>query len=55
MRNGERPPALDLSIPDSELAPDQLSRRGMLRRVGMLGAGVSVMNVLAASAARADE
>jgi hypothetical protein len=35
------PPALDLSVPDSELAPGELSRRGFLRRAGVLGAGVA--------------
>jgi hypothetical protein len=47
------PPAIDLSIPDSELTPDQLSRRGILRRVGMLGAGVAATGVLGATTARA--
>ena len=35
------PAALDLSIPDSELAPGDLSRRGFLRRAGVLGAGAA--------------
>ncbi len=33
-------PALDMSIPDSELSPGSLSRRGMLRGAGLLGAGL---------------
>ncbi len=35
------PAALDLSIPDSELAPGDVTRRGFLRRAGVLGAGVA--------------
>ncbi|MFJ3416843.1 PHP domain-containing protein [Streptomyces sp. NPDC086082] len=41
------PPALDTSIPDIELTPSQLSRRGMLRRTGLLGAGLAAGSVLA--------
>ncbi|MFF5171658.1 hypothetical protein ACFY3U_03365 [Micromonospora sp. NPDC000089] len=29
------PPALDLSVPDAELSPGDLSRRGFLRSAGM--------------------
>ncbi|MGI5215302.1 PHP domain-containing protein [Plantactinospora sp. CA-290183] len=35
------PPALDLSVPDSELSPADVSRRGFLRRTGLLGAGAA--------------
>jgi hypothetical protein len=35
------PPALDLSIPDSELSPADVSRRGFLRGAGLLGAGAA--------------
>nr|WTB29514.1 histidinol-phosphatase [Streptomyces sp. NBC_00830] len=52
------PPALDMSVPDTELTPNQLSRRGMLRRTGLLGAGLAASSVLAgagtAAAAAAD-
>ena len=41
------PPALDLSVPDAELTPSQLSRRSMLRRTGLLGAGLAAGSVLA--------
>ncbi|MFE9609625.1 histidinol-phosphatase [Streptomyces sp. NPDC006012] len=40
------PPALDLSVPDAELTPSQLSRRAMLRRTGLLGAGLATGSVL---------
>jgi len=35
------PEALDLSIPDSELSPADVSRRGFLRGAGLLGAGAA--------------
>ncbi|WP_163506358.1 PHP domain-containing protein [Fodinicola acaciae] len=35
------PPALDSSVPDEELAPGDLSRRGFLRNAGLLGAGAA--------------
>ena len=41
------PPALDLSIPDSELSPGQLGRRGFLHRAGLLGAAAAGAGVLA--------
>jgi hypothetical protein len=41
--NGELSAATDLSIPDDELSPAQLSRRGLLRRAGMLGAAAGVL------------
>jgi len=40
------PPALDMSVPDTELTPSQLSRRSMLRRTGLLGAGLAAGSVL---------
>ncbi|MGA5899236.1 PHP domain-containing protein [Streptomyces venetus] len=40
------PPALDMSVPDEELTPSQLSRRSMLRRTGLLGAGLAAGNAL---------
>ncbi|RLV50405.1 PHP domain-containing protein [Nocardioides mangrovicus] len=47
-------PVLDLSIPDAELAPHQLARRGFLTRAGILGAGLAGASVLPAGAAHAD-
>jgi hypothetical protein len=38
---GDVPPALDLSVPDSELSPSDVSRRGFLRNAGLLGAGAA--------------
>ncbi|WBB66954.1 PHP domain-containing protein [Micromonospora sp. WMMD812] len=38
---GDLPPALDQSVPDAELAPADLSRRGFLRNAGLLGAGAA--------------
>ncbi|MFI0419708.1 PHP domain-containing protein [Spongiactinospora sp. 9N601] len=43
------PPVLDLSVPDAELSPADASRRGFLRRAGLLGAGAAAAtSVLAA-------
>ncbi|MFJ2172956.1 PHP domain-containing protein [Streptomyces sp. NPDC087851] len=39
------PPALDTSVPDEALTPDQLSRRSMLRNTGLLGAGLAAGSV----------
>src|SRR4051812_20609588 len=47
---GDLAPALDLSIPDSELSPADVSRRGFLRGAGLLGAGAAA-SVLASPAA----
>lgn len=35
------PALLDMSVPDSELSPAEVSRRGFLRRAGLLGAGAA--------------
>jgi PHP domain len=37
--HGDLPPILDASVPDSELSPAEVSRRGFLRSAGLLGAG----------------
>jgi hypothetical protein len=50
-RPADLPPALDLAVPDAELTPDQLSRRSMLRRSGLLGAGLAAGSVLAGAGA----
>jgi hypothetical protein len=47
------PPALDLSIPDSELSPTDVSRRGFLRGAGLLGAGAASASVLGIAGATA--
>ncbi|MDT0346239.1 PHP domain-containing protein [Streptomyces litchfieldiae] len=47
------PAALDLSVPDGELTPDQMSRRSMLRRAGLLGAGAAGASVLAGAGSAA--
>lgn len=47
------PAALDTSVPDEALSPDQQSRRTMLRRTGLLGAGLAASSVLAQGAAAA--
>jgi hypothetical protein len=44
------PAALDLNVPDSELSPSDVSRRGFLRSAGLLGAGAAA-SVLATPAA----
>jgi PHP domain len=52
------PVALDLDVPDAELAPDEVSRRSMLRRAGLLGAGLAAGGVLGdagVAAAHSDE
>ncbi|MFD5625147.1 PHP domain-containing protein [Streptomyces sp. NPDC127072] len=47
------PAALDTSVPDEALSPEQQSRRTMLRRTGLLGAGLAASSVLATGAATA--
>jgi hypothetical protein len=39
--SGDVPAALDASIPDSELSPGDLSRRGFLRNAGIVGVGAA--------------
>jgi hypothetical protein len=48
-------PALNLGVPDSELDPGQLRRRGFLQAAGLLGAGIAGASVLSGSPALADE
>jgi hypothetical protein len=40
------PPALDASVPDSELSPSELSRRGFLRGAGLMGGAAAAASVL---------
>ncbi|GAA4713502.1 twin-arginine translocation signal domain-containing protein [Phytohabitans rumicis] len=47
------PEALDLSIPDSELSPADVSRRGFLRGAGLLGAGAAASVIATPGAAHA--
>nr|BFE65661.1 PHP domain-containing protein [Dactylosporangium thailandense] len=44
---GDVPAVLDASIPDSELSPGDVSRRGFLRRAGLLGAAAAAGGALA--------
>jgi hypothetical protein len=43
---GQLPPVLDESVPDSELSPAEVSRRGFLRSAGLLGAGAAAAGAL---------
>ncbi|NEA80477.1 hypothetical protein G3I30_15520, partial [Actinospica acidiphila] len=45
------PAAFDTSVPDEALDPGQASRRALLRRAGLLGAGLAAGTVLSGSAA----
>ncbi|MFI6435448.1 PHP domain-containing protein [Streptomyces sp. NPDC050759] len=45
------PAAFDPSVPDEALNPEQQSRRTLLRRAGLLGAGLTAGSVLGATAA----
>ena len=47
------PPALDLSVPDAELSPSDVSRRGFLRSAGLLGAGAAASVLAVPTAAQA--
>ncbi|MFJ9000230.1 PHP domain-containing protein [Streptomyces sp. NPDC102359] len=47
------PAAFDTSVPDEALDPEQRSRRTLLRRAGLLGAGLAAGTVLSGSAAAA--
>ncbi|MET8224060.1 PHP domain-containing protein [Streptomyces sp. NPDC005301] len=44
------PAAFDTSVPDEALTPEQRSRRSLLRRAGLLGAGLAAGSVLAQGA-----
>ncbi|MGC9476597.1 PHP domain-containing protein [Streptomyces sp. WG4] len=44
------PSAFDTTVPDEALSPEQQSRRGLLRRAGLLGAGLAAGTVLAQTA-----
>ena len=46
----ELTPEADPSIPDAELSPAQLSRRGLLRGAGLIGAGAAAASVLTTAA-----
>jgi len=46
-------PALDLNVPDSELSPPELRRRGFLRSAGLLGAGAATIGGLGISGSTA--
>src|SRR5918994_5782987 len=45
------PPAVDLSVPDDELPPGEMSRRTLLRGAGLLGAGAAATTVLSGAIA----
>ncbi|MET8892754.1 PHP domain-containing protein [Streptomyces albogriseolus] len=47
------PAAFDTSVPDEALNPEQASRRALLRRTGLLGAGLAAGTVLSGSSATA--
>ncbi|MEV4511696.1 PHP domain-containing protein [Dactylosporangium sp. NPDC049525] len=51
--DGALPAALDGAVPDSELSPADLSRRGFLRGAGLLGAGAAAGASLLPGAAHA--
>ena len=53
--SGDPDPVFDLGVPDSELEPGQLRRRGFLRGAGLLGAGLATASLLPSSPALADE
>ncbi len=45
----------DAAVPDTELSPRQLSRRGVIRGAGLLGAGAGAMSVFGGAPAFADQ
>ncbi|MFF9061243.1 PHP domain-containing protein [Streptomyces sp. NPDC014882] len=45
------PAAFDTAVPDEALSPEQRSRRSLLRRAGLLGAGIAAGSVLGQTAA----
>ncbi|MBC7274681.1 MAG: PHP domain-containing protein [Streptomyces sp.] len=47
------PAAFDTSVPDEALSPEQQSRRSLLRRAGLLGAGLAATSVVGSAAAPA--
>ncbi|MCX2924553.1 PHP domain-containing protein [Streptomyces sp. NEAU-W12] len=47
------PAAFDTSVPDEALSPEQKSRRTLLRRAGLLGAGLAAGSVLSTGTAAA--
>ncbi|MFJ7077293.1 PHP domain-containing protein [Streptomyces sp. NPDC098781] len=47
------PAAFDPSVPDEALTPEQQSRRTLLRRAGLMGAGLAAASVVAPTAAAA--
>jgi hypothetical protein len=47
------PPVLDAAVPDEALSPGEVSRRAMLRRVGLLGSGATATGALASPATAA--
>ncbi len=49
----EAGPALDLNVPDGELNPAELRRRGFLRSAGLLGAGAATIGGLGLSGSTA--
>ncbi|GHG88969.1 PHP domain-containing protein [Streptomyces lanatus] len=51
--SGAMPAAFDPSVPDEALTPEQHSRRTLLRRAGLLGAGLAAASVVAPAAAAA--
>ncbi|MFF8972876.1 PHP domain-containing protein [Streptomyces sp. NPDC014995] len=48
--DGALPAAFDTSVPDEALNPEQRSRRSLLRRAGLLGAGLTAAGVLGRTA-----
>jgi hypothetical protein len=49
------PAAMDMSVPDSELSPSDVSRRGFLRNAGLLGAGAAATVLATPAAAQAHD